>query len=1107
VHFRLLGAVEGEVAGQPVKLGWRRERCLLALLLLDVGYAVSQDRLAELLWEGDPPVEARGAIQVFVSRLRRHLNAAGAADHGVHLVTRGAGYAVEIDPERVDLHRFRNVVSQARATTDPQRRAELLRDGLRLWRGPVLADVAGDWLRERIGAPLDEQRMGAIEDLMDLDLAAGRHHELAAELTRLVAENPLRERLHGQLMLALYRNGRRVDALDTYRRLRRGLRDSFGLEPSPYLQELHQRMLKADSELEPEDGTRPERPASPVSTERPETSGAGAAGPVPRELPADVAGFTGRADQLAALDAMLPDATAAAAPVVISAIAGTAGVGKTALALHWAHRVADRFPDGQLYLNLRGYAPGPATQPIEALGALLRSLGVRPDQVPVEVAEAAAQYRSLLAGRRVLVLLDNACSVGQVRPLLPGSPGCHVLVTSRDRLGGLVARDGARRLAVDVLTPEEAQLLLARVLGERRVGAETDAAAELGALCAHLPLALRITAAILTDHPHRSIAEHVAHLRAGNRLASLAVDGDEEAALRVALELSYQSVPAAARRLFRLLGLVPGADFTVAAAAALSGATTAETASLLDRLAAAHLVQEHAPDRFTFHDLLREYARQRADAEEARSERHAAAGRLLSHYLSAVDGAARLLYPHKVRLPLPSGTSSAPPRLTGRAEALSWLDSELHNLLAAVYHADGQGHPAMAWLLADGLRGYLSQRGRMADWLATSRAGLAAAEAADEPNGQAAMWNSLAQVCYCLCRHEEAARHLTRAMELSLRGGWPELHANAVGNLGSLFSEMGRLEQAVEQRIQALRLHRRHGWKLSHVSILNNLGNDYRFMGRLQEAVDSLSEALHLSHEIDDFPSGDGFTLDSLGSVYHSMGRFDEAQDAWTRSLEVHRLVGNRSQEAGVLSRLASMYVDRGRSRLALDLAETALDLAGELGDRRVEAAALNALAAVHDALGDHQQAIDRYEQALSTIGTIGTLHPRIVVVLGLAATHGHLGHDDIALGHARQALDLTEQCGFRILEGRALTTLAQLHLRGGRREEAGRYGRRALELHRRTGHRPGEARALAVLAQASDDAGSYRQAAYDLFTELGMPVPDELPTLMWRDTNQNAGG
>lgn len=601
IRFALLGPLEVYADAKLVAVGGARTQCILAALLLDANRVVSTQQLVAAAWSEGAPPGARTQVQNRLSTLRRVLREAYS---GSELISRkGSGYLIEVWDGQLDLNRFDNDLVRANALEASGRLAEAtvaINAGLALWRGPALDGLATPPL-QAAAERVEERRLGAVEKRIQLELDMGRHAELVPELTGLASAHPYREGLHARLMLALYRAGRQAEALEAFRRARRLLAEQLGVEPGPELQRLHEAVLRGDGTLI--------RAAEPAALTL--AVGEGSA-PVPRELPADIAGFAGRAESLAALDGMLPSPTHAAVPV---AICGTAGVGKTALAVHWAHQVAHRFPDGQLYVNLRGYAPGTPLPPIEALGVLLRSLGMNPARVPVDVGEAAAAYRSLLADRSLLVLLDNARSAEHVRPLLPGGPGCLALITSRDRLGGLVAREGARRLTLDVLAPDEAGDLLRHVLGDDQVHAEPDAAADLAQVCAYLPLALRIAAANLTNRPHQSIATHVKELRSTDGLSALAIDGDEETAVENALDFSYKAVAADAQRMLRLLGLTPGADFTPEAAAGLMGTTRADAKILLDRLAIAHLMEERAPDRFTFHDLLRRYARQRANSE------------------------------------------------------------------------------------------------------------------------------------------------------------------------------------------------------------------------------------------------------------------------------------------------------------------------------------------------------------------------------------------------------------------------------------------------------------------------------------------------------------
>ena len=823
------------------------------------------------------------------------------------------------------------------------------------------------------------------------------------------------------------------------------------------------------------------------------------------QLPMDVAGFTGRADSLTRLDRLLTTGAGTAATVVISAIGGTAGVGKTALAIHWAHQVRAHFPDGQLFVNLRGYAPTPPLRPVEALAQLLRALGVGAEQVPVEVEEAAGLYRSLVTDRRVLIVLDNARDAEQVRPLLPADPGCLVLVTSRDRLSGLVARDGARRLTLDVLSPAEADQLLARVLGQEQVQAEPEATAELARVCGFLPLALRIAAANLLDQPGQPIAGYVTKLRAGDRLAELAVDGDPQAAVGMAFEASYAALDPAAQRLFWLLGLVPGPDVTAGAAATLTGATPMQAERLLEQLAGAHLLEPRGAGRYGFHDLLRLYARRRAEEMDSESARRTALGRLLGWYLYTADAAARLLYPEKLRLPLASAVLQSPPPTVGFADdtqALAWLDAERANLVAAVQHAAEYGPRPLAWLLADTLRGYFWEHRHMADWLAVAHAGLAATAGEGDRQAQAAAQRSLGLAYQSLGDYARAAAHYTDALELATQIGWVEGLAAILGGLGFASAELGQLERSAGYLAETLALHRRTGHKVGQANALGNLGHLAREMGRLEQAADHLTQALALYRDLG--PRGaQASALDTLGEVDRDRGRLDAAAEHLTQALDLARELGTRYSEVSGLQALAAVHRDAGRLAPALDLARTALTLAREIGEPRLEADALNTLGTVDLCLDCPERAADHHRHALELARRTETRYPQVQAMLGLAAVHQHTGQTTCATLRAQQALELAGEVGYRVLEGHAHTILAAANLDGGDHDRAVWHARHALAVQRATGHRLGQGRALVVLGQArrhtqgTDAAVACWRQALALFAGIGSPDADEVRALL----------
>ncbi|WP_422770241.1 ATP-binding protein [Plantactinospora sp. WMMC1484] len=748
--------------------------------------------------------------------------------------------------------------------------------------------------------------------------------------------------------------------------------------------------------------------------------------PVPRELPPEVFGFTGRGDQLKWLDEL---ATGGGTPV-LTVIAGTAGVGKTALAVHWAHQAAERFPDGQLYANLRGYAQGDPVRPIEALVQFLRSLGVPADELPTEEDSAVARYRSLLADRRVLVVLDNAADAAQVRPLLPAGAGSLVLVTSRDRLSGLVAREGARRLSLDVLGADEAYLLLARILGAERVAVEPDATGELARACSFLPLALRLAAAAVTDRPERRIADYVADLHR-DALAGLEID-DEESGTRATFELSYRALAPDVRRLFRFSGLVPGSDLTPECAAALAGTTESAAGRLLERLAAAHLLTEHSAGRYASHDLLRQYAADRSRTEDAAQARQAALRRLFDRYLRGADAAARRLYPHRLRLPVPL-SSSAPAsdsdddttasvpvsHFDDDAAALAWLDAERGNLVAAIAYAADHGPRPVAWLLADTLRSYFWLRMRTVDLVRATTDAWRAAEADGDPHARAMTLLSLSNIDHRRRRYAEAIEHCTGALALAERAGWEQGQATAFGILATVYRDAGKLEQAAEVYGRALTLYRRVGSLDGEALTLDHLARTYWYLARFPEALESASRALTLRRQAGS-RQAEAAALDTLGEICHAAGRLDEALDHLSLALTLNRQVGDRGAEAYTLRDLAEVYRDRGQSRQALDLARTAVAQARLLGDVRIEADALNTLAAVYHHLGQERDAVAHHELALEQTDASRDPFPRIEALIGLSAAWHAIGHAVKAREYAHLALAEARRTGFRILAERA---------------------------------------------------------------------------------------
>jgi DNA-binding SARP family transcriptional activator len=686
MRFQILGSVEAWAEGEPVRLP-PKPRALLAVLLVHAGRPVSRDRLMAAVWPEEAPPSAPRVIRTYVSALRRSLRVPG-QDGLPRLAALGDAYRLEVAPGDLDMLVFDDLAERGRHALgdgDAAAAARLLDQALVLWRGPPAGDVTVDTDTGAVLAGLAERRLLAEEDRADAELALGRDAALIARLRLLVATHPLRERPWGQLMTALYRTGQRAAALACYRQLREHLVAELGVEPGPELGELHQQILAGDSP--------PARqPAATVP----------AAHVIPRQLPPDVSHFTGRAAELDRLDALLgTSGTGMPATVVITAINGTPGVGKTSLAIRWAHQMASRFPDGQLYASLRGHAAVGPADPLNVLARFLRDLGIAPGRIPGDLDEAAALYRSLLDGRRVLIVLDNAASSGQVRPLLPGAPDCAVIVTSRSRLPGLGARDGAAQVTLAPFLPDEAAMLLRRILGAQRADAEPSAVAAIATKCAFLPLALRIAAERAIARPRQTLAALAAQLAAArDRLDVLAADDDPATSVRTVFSWSYQALPAGTARMFRLLGLHPGPDIAIPAAAALAATGTAEAQRLLEALVGVHLLEEATAGRYRFHDLLRAYAAERAATDESPADRAAAHRRVLTWYLHTADTAGGLLAPGRRRVPLdPPSPQCRPLALTGYEQALEWCDAEHAGVVACVRSA-GSRSPTWPWCCA-----------------------------------------------------------------------------------------------------------------------------------------------------------------------------------------------------------------------------------------------------------------------------------------------------------------------------------------------------------------------------------------------------------------------
>ncbi|HEY2577091.1 MAG TPA: BTAD domain-containing putative transcriptional regulator, partial [Streptosporangiaceae bacterium] len=863
------------------------------------------------------------------------------------------GYLLEAGPDEVDVLVFGSLCDASAAAAraaDWPRAATLLDEALALWRGAPLADVPSEVLQRERVPEFEQLRLQAVGQRIDALLNLGRHAELIPELHALVAEHPLCEAFHGQLMTALYRAGRQADALATYQRARRTLAGELGVDPGPQLRDLHQRILTGDPGLitvpaarsagtagaavigghgpRNDGNTAPGavvlRPRTAAVSEPSRHPAAAGSAMVPRQLPAGVPGFAARQAELELLSGLLAGSADGSGTVMISAVRGMAGVGKTALAVHWAHQVAGRFPDGQLYADLRGFAPSaePA-EPAMIVRNFLAALRIPAEQIPVGLAAQAGLYRSLLAGRRMLIVLDNARDEDQVRPLLPGSPRCLVVVTSRTGLTGLAAAEGARLVSLDVLTDAESIELLGRRIGHDRVAAEPAAVAELTGRCGGLPLALVIVAARAADHPGFPLATLAAELRA-QRLDALDA-GDATMNVAAVFSWSYRQLCPAAARLFRLLGLHPGPDISAPATASLAGTGLAGTRRLLAELTRAHLVTEHQPGRYALHDLLRGYATEQARLSDSETGRREATGRVLDHYLHTASAADFQLRPSLFTRTRPQPGIS-PEHITDHQQARDWFEAEHEVLMSAVELAASTGFDTCAWQLAWSIAHFLDLRGCWYKCVAIQRIALIAATRDGNLAGQAAARRNIAMTCILLTDYAEASSQLTTCLELHRQMGDRRGEARTHQALGEVSASQGREADALTHTEQALALFQAIADQAGEAGALNNLGCRYAALGNYQRAQSLCQQALALSRELGNRPVM-AVAWDSLGHAEHLLGHPAEAAACYLAALGLYREFGDRFYEANALTRLGDSRQATGDSREAHESWQRALEI------------------------------------------------------------------------------------------------------------------------------------------------------------------------------------
>ncbi|MFD0857328.1 tetratricopeptide repeat protein [Actinomadura adrarensis] len=1017
MELRLLGAVQLLVDGVTRELGSPKERCLLAILALECGSVVSVETLAARIWGDSPPPRARSTLTSYVARLRRRFRRGEPEwDEPSPIEYGHGGYRLTLVPESVDLHRFRSLRRQARAISesgDDEHAVGLLAGAEELWCGEPLSGLPGDWIRA-LRESLDEERHGVRLERIDLQLRLGRHGEVIAELQQLATRRPLDERVTALLMIALYRHDRAADALDVYRRVTRLLAAEQGSDPGPRLQELHGLILRRDPEL----GVTPRH-----------LLGGGVR--QPRSLPEEPAGFIGREREL---EIITDPADADGGAPAVTVITGMGGVGKSDLAVRAAHILTARFPDAALHVRLCGHDE--AQPPLSAgavLTELLRALGIPPDRIPVSLPERARLWRREMSGRRAVVVLDDAIGPEQVRLVVSGLPSSRCLITSRRRLAGL---PGARYLRLDALPPEQARILVSRIVGDRLGSLAID---DIVRRCGGLPLALRLVAA------------HAAQRNAGEPCVPVAdielTDVDDTVARR-AFNSSYRDLTELQQRLFRRLGWSPCRDITAEAAAVLVACPIEDVYGELEVLLDHHLICESAPERLYMHDVVREFARVRALDEDSESERRRALSRLVQHYLRSADRADRMLYPHRPRRDLVEVRSNVPPQ----ADTEAWLQREWRNGLAVAEYAIEHEMKENGALLVHVLSRFLEAQCRREE---AAKAQETAVRAARETRDSEALAHALLDLSFtrfrtgeciaaldhadeampifrargdlrgeadtldrigiinCIAgRYREALAHFQEAQDLHRRVGNANGEAESLGYAALVQLHLGRYSEALQYLQYSLSACRRVENRLEEAKVLNNIGDIQRRRGMHRDAISHYEESSAILKRVGGAVQYEAIIKNNIGGVRQYKGDYPGALRCYREAIKVFRAIADRPNVADVLNSIGTTYLLMGCVEEALIHYQQAGDLAQDVGDPYQHVRALRGIADVHQATARYEVALGYYNKALDIACEISDPYQQGKVFEGMGATVLHLHGEKAARIHWRQALEIFEEIG-----------------------------------------------------------------------------------------------
>ncbi|MFD6230233.1 BTAD domain-containing putative transcriptional regulator [Streptomyces sp. NPDC060232] len=1054
-RFNVLGSLEGWAGGARLRLGGSIQERVLCMLLLESGRVVPVARLVEATWEKDPPATAAHQVRKAVADLRRRIPGGTAV-----IATDGPGYRVVVTDRQLDLLEFdalSRAAAQALREGDRPAAAEHLRSALALWRGAVLSGMGGPVI-EAAATALEERRLAAAEQLFDLSLALGGSGELVSDLRALITQHPLRETLRGQLMLALYRSGRQAEALKEYGEVRGLLVDELGIDPGPRLARLYEAILRDGPELAAPQRPAPEQaapgrsvpgapgpvpaepaadtaepvvpagplpeapaPAEPVSEQppsqpqppsEPQSLALSPAGAAPDEapctLPYDLPDFTGRARELSRLlDYARGACRGGERYSRIVAIDGMGGMGKTTLAVRAAHQLAAHYPDGQLHIDLRGFTPGASpVSPAAALDGLLRTLGTPGDRIPEDLQGRTALWRAKLDGRRVLLLLDNAVAAPQIRPLLPASPGCLVLITSRGRLLDL---DGVEWVSIGTMEPRDSTSLMTETLGAARVTAEPEASAELAELCGHLPLALRIATARLRNRPRWTVRYLVERLRDETRRMDELSSGERSVA--ATLRLSYLAMDEEYRTAFRILSLYPCAGTDVYSAAALLGTAVRDAEDALEFLLDVHLVQQPDIGLYTFHDLVRTFAQSLRGPATAQDDA-AAVERLLGYYMTTSDAACEVLFPGREQRPtgIPPYRGERP-SFRNADEAVGWFDREQAGLLAAVSLAERSGHDRYAACLCRNVGFHLHAQGQLDEFWSVGHLAVAAARRLDDPALLGISLANLGAACWKLGRFEEGLDVATQARDTAVRAGDRHTEAHGDSTTGLLMSMLGRYAEALPLLERSVAMARDLGNARAEAETLSTLSTLYERWGRYPEAAAAARRAIGIGRELG-YRSNVIAALTDLAFAQVGLEEYPEADATLKRARDLCDETRSPGDVALVLALSARVAQEREDGAAARAFAERALVLGRTSGAPIRLAKVENVLGRLHATWGEQREALDLHAHAHKIASPMSFRAEEAAALVGLAHAAEALGDPSAAAGHRTAAEALFEAMG-----------------------------------------------------------------------------------------------